>query len=138
MILGVGTDLVDIGRIAKMLERTGGRFVERVFSAEEQFRAQKSKDPAASYAKRFAAKEACAKAIGCGLWRDGVAFMDFSVGNHNNGQPYLSLSGQGLDKLREKTPAGMKPVVHLSLSDDYPLAQAFVVISLEPEGAVVR
>ncbi|WP_343564795.1 holo-ACP synthase [Kiloniella sp. b19] len=138
MILGIGTDLVDIRRIAKSLERTGERFVGRIFTDEEQARAYESRDPAASYAKRFAAKEACAKAIGCGLWRDGVAFTDFSVGNHANGQPYLSIDGQGLNKLREKTPAGMKPVVHLSLSDDYPLAQAFVVISLEPEGAVVR
>ena len=142
MIVGIGTDVVDIRRISAILERRADAFITRLFTAEEQQAASGRRDLAAFYAKRFAAKEAGAKAIGCGLWRDGVTFTDFSVRQDGSGQPLLSVRGRALDKLRAKIPQAverdLRPVAHLSLSDEDPLAVAFVVISLESGGVMVR
>jgi holo-[acyl-carrier protein] synthase len=127
MILGIGSDLTDIRRIRETLDRFGDRFVHRIFTAVEQKRAQRRGDPAASFAKRFAAKEACAKALGTGL-SAGVFWRDMGVINAPSGQPTMALTGGAAERLAALTPAGMRPVIHLSLTDDHPYAQAFVVI----------
>ena len=127
MIIGIGSDLTNIDRIGKTLTRYGERFVARVFSEAEQKKAAKRTNQAATYAKRFAAKEACAKALGTGIYR-GVFFKDMSVVNLPSGQPTLELSGGALKRLIEMTPKGMSTKIHLSLTDDHPWAQAFVVI----------
>jgi len=127
VILGIGSDLTDIRRIKDTLDRFGDRFVLRIFTAVEQKRALRRGDPAASYAKRFAAKEACAKALGTGLSR-GVFWRDMGVVNAPSGQPTMALTGGAAARLAELTPKGMRPVIHLSLTDDHPYAQAFVVI----------
>jgi len=132
MIIGIGSDLTNIDRIGKTLEKFGPRFIQRVFTAEEQAKAAKRASNIATYAKRFAAKEACAKALGTGIYR-GVFFRDMSVVNLPSGQPTLVLSGGALKKLKELTPKGMVPKIHLSLTDDAPWAQAFVVIESLPE-----
>ncbi len=134
MILGIGSDLIDIRRIEQTLERFGDRFTHRLFTETEQARAgERATGPhktgrAASYAKRFAAKEAGAKALGTGF-RHGVFWRDLGVANTPDGQPTLELTGGALRRLNEITPTGMIPVIHLTLTDDYPLAQAFVIIS---------
>lgn len=127
MIIGIGNDLANIERIGKTLEKYGERFVQRVFTAAEQAKADLRAAKAPTYAKRFAAKEACAKALGTGIYR-GVFFRDMSVVNLPSGQPTLKLSGGALKRLQEMTPAGMDAKIHLSLTDDHPWAQAFVVI----------
>ena len=127
MIIGIGSDLSNITRIEAALEKFGTRFEERVFSPAERAKAAKRKNKAATYAKRFAAKEACAKALGTGIYR-GVFFRDMSVENLPSGQPTLVLSGGALARLNELTPKGKTARLHLSLTDDYPWAQAFVVI----------
>ena len=131
MILGIGNDITDIRRIEKLLEGDkGARFIERTFTAEEQeianVRAAGGLLPA-TYAKRFAAKEACAKALGSAI-RGGILFTDFSVSNDENGKPSLALSGEALKHLESITPDGMRARIHLSLSDEHPYAQAYVVI----------
>ncbi len=131
MIIGIGNDIVDIDRIARTLERFGSRFLDRVFTEEEQARAEGKASRAAIYAKRFAAKEAVWKALGEGT-RLGVAWRELAVGNEPSGKPRLTLSGAAADRLAWLTPPGMTPRVDLSLSDEPPLAQAFVVISAEP------
>lgn len=137
MILGLGNDLCDIRRIERTLERFGDRFVRRVFTAVEQAKAgRRGRDGeprrlAATYAKRFAAKEACAKALGTGL-RRGVFWRDMGVVNLPGGRPTLELTGGALARLEAMTPPGMTPVVHLTLTDEYPLAQAVVIISAVP------
>lgn len=137
MILGIGNDLIDIRRIERTLARYGDRFLERVFTAEERRKAERRRSDgahsarAATYAKRFAAKEACAKALGTGLSR-GVFWRDMGVVNLPGGRPTMRLTGGALARLQEITPPGMVPVVHVSLTDEMPLAQAFVVISAEP------
>ncbi|MFI4976222.1 MAG: holo-ACP synthase [Caulobacterales bacterium] len=127
MIVGIGSDLTDIRRIEKTLERFGARFTARVFTEIERTRSERKADRSASYAKRFAAKEACAKALGTGM-RRGVFWRDMGVVNARSGQPTLSLTGGALARLAAMTPAGFTPVIHLSLTDDHPYAQAFVVI----------
>ena len=133
MILGIGSDLADIRRVAQTLERFGERFTGRVFTDLEQARSERRGDPAASYAKRFAAKEACSKALGTGL-RRGVFWRDMGVANLASGQPTMALTGGALARLEELTPPGCEAVVHLSLTDDPPYAQAFVVIEARPLG----
>jgi holo-[acyl-carrier protein] synthase len=128
VILGVGNDLCDIRRIEKSLERFGERFVQRVFTETEQKRSEGRATRAASYAKRFAAKEACAKALGTGL-RRGVFWRDMGVVNMRGGKPTLALTGGALARLQEITPAGMTAQIDLTLTDEYPLAQAIVIIS---------
>ena len=132
MILGLGSDLSDIRRIQNSLERFGDRFRERVFTELERTRSDRKADAAASYAKRFAAKEACAKALGTGM-RRGVFWRDMGVVNMRSGQPTMQLTGGALARLQEMTPPGMKAVIHLSLTDDHPYAQAFVIIEALPE-----
>ena len=134
MILGIGSDLIDIRRIEKALARHGERFPLRLYTEEERARAERRPHQrAASYAKRFAAKEACAKALGTGI-RQGVYWRDMGVSNRRSGQPTMKLTGGAATRLAEILPQGYKAVVHVSLTDDFPLAQAFVVISAEPEG----
>ena len=131
MIIGIGNDLVDIRRIEKSLERFGDRFVQRVFTEIEQRRSEGRATRAASYAKRFAAKEACSKALGTGL-RRGVFWRDMGVVNLKGGKPSMALTGGALARLKELTPAGMSPQIDLTLTDEFPLAQAFVIISAIP------
>ena len=132
MILGIGSDLSDIRRIEQSLERFGERFTRRVFTEIERVRSERKPDRAASYAKRFAAKEACAKALGTGI-RRGVYWRDMGVVNMRSGQPTMSLTGGAAERLAALVPTGMKPVIHLSLTDDHPYAQAFVIIEAVPE-----
>lgn len=128
MILGIGTDLLDIRRIERTLERFGPRFCERVFTTTERARCDAHVSRAARYAQRYAAKEACAKALGTGF-RDGVAWRGIAVDNLPSGKPVLTLRDGALRRLQTLTPAGMTPVIDLSLSDEYPMAQAIVIIS---------
>ena len=132
MILGIGNDLIDIRRVEKSLERFGGRFVERIFTETEQRKSDKRANRAASYAKRFAAKEACSKALGTGF-RKGVFWRDLGVVNLPSGKPTMALTGGALDRLAEMTPAGMKVQIDLTITDDFPLAQAIVIISAIPD-----
>ena len=132
MIIGLGSDLSDIRRIQNSLERFGERFTHRIFTDIERARSERKADAAASYAKRFAAKEACAKALGTGM-RRGVFWRDMGVVNMRSGQPTMQLAGGALARLQEMTPPGMKAVIHLSLTDDHPYAQAFVIIEALPE-----
>ncbi len=129
MIIGIGNDLTNIERITATLEKFGDRFVQRVFTPTEQAKAAKRTESirAATLAKRFAAKEACAKALGTGIYR-GVFFRDMGVVNLPSGQPTLELTGAALERLHAMTPAGMTAKIHLTLTDDHPWAQAFVVI----------
>ena len=127
MILGLGSDLSDIRRIQASLDRFGDRFRERIFTDLERSRSDRKVDAAASYAKRFAAKEACAKALGTGM-RRGVFWRDMGVINMRSGQPTMELTGGALERLKEMTPDGMRAVIHLTLTDDHPYAQAFVII----------
>ena len=131
MILGLGSDLSDIRRIQESLDRFGDRFKQRVFTELERTRSDRKADAAASYAKRFAAKEACAKALGTGM-RRGVFWRDMGVVNMRSGQPTLALTGGALARLEEMTPPGMRAVIHLTLTDDHPYAQAFVIIEALP------
>jgi holo-[acyl-carrier protein] synthase len=132
MILGIGNDLIDIRRVEKSLDRFGGRFVERIFTETEQRKSDKRANRAASYAKRFAAKEACSKALGTGF-RKGVFWRDLGVVNLPSGKPTMALTGGALDRLAEMTPAGMKVQIDLTITDDFPLAQAIVIISAIPD-----
>jgi len=134
MIIGLGNDLIDIQRIEKTLERFGQRFIDRVFTQTEQKRSDRRMMRAASYAKRFAAKEACAKALGTGL-RQGVFWRDMGVANLPSGKPTLVLTNGALARLEKITPAGMSPQIALTITDDYPLAQAIVIISAVPKTA---
>ena len=134
MIIGLGSDLVDIRRIQGTLDRYGHRFVDRVFTKVEQRKSERRAQRAATYAKRFAAKEACAKALGTGF-RRGVFWRDIGVVNLPSGQPSINLTGGAAERLHEITPAGMKAHITVTLSDDFPLAQAIVIISAEPDGA---
>ncbi len=127
MIIGLGNDLIDIRRIETTLDRFGDRFVSRVFTDIEREKSDKRANRAASYAKRFAAKEACAKALGTGL-AAGVFWRDIGVVNLSTGQPTLNLTGGAARRLALMTPNGMRSTISLSLTDDYPLAQAIVII----------
>jgi holo-[acyl-carrier protein] synthase len=133
MIIGIGSDLCDIRRIEKAIERFGDRFLQRVFTATERARAARRHEriQPATYAKRFAAKEACAKALGTGF-RLGVFHSDMGVVNLPTGQPTLALTGGAAERLRAITPPGIKAVVHLTITDEHPYAFAQVTISGEP------
>lgn len=131
MIIGIGNDLTDIRRIEKSIARYGDRFIKRLFTEEEQAKAALRADPIPTYAKRFAAKEACSKALGTGI-RRGVYFCDMGVVNLPSGQPTLKLTGGALQQLERLIPPGMTPRLHLSLTDDHPWAQAFVIIEAVP------
>jgi holo-[acyl-carrier protein] synthase len=133
VIIGIGSDLTDIRRIQASLDRFGDRFVQRVFTDIEQTRSERKPDRAASYAKRFAAKEACAKALGTGLKR-GVYLADMGVVNARSGQPTMALTGGAAERLAALIPPGMDGFIHVSLTDDHPYAQAFVVIEALPQG----
>ena len=132
MIIGIGSDLSDIRRIQKSLDRFGERFTHRVFTETERARSEAKPDRAASYAKRFAAKEACAKALGTGVPRRGVHWNDMGVVNQRSGKPTMALSGGAAERLASLIPPGMAPVIHVSLTDDHPYAQAFVIIEAIP------
>jgi holo-[acyl-carrier protein] synthase len=137
VIIGIGSDLSDIRRIDKTLERFGDRFIDRTFTDIERARSERKVNAqggrAASYAKRFAAKEACAKALGTGVPRRGVHWKDMGVVNMRSGQPTMALTGGAAERLASLIPAGMRPVIHVSLTDDHPYAQAFVIIEAVPE-----
>ena len=132
MIIGIGSDLIDIRRVAKVIERHGDRFLHRIFTdaerAKAERRASNEKMVVATYAKRFAAKEACSKALGTGI-RCGVWWRDMGVVNLPGGQPSMTLTGGALKRLETLAPAGMEARIDLSMTDDWPLAQAFVIIS---------
>jgi holo-[acyl-carrier protein] synthase len=127
VIIGFGSDLCDIRRIQESLDRFGDRFTHRIFTEVERARSERKPDRAASYAKRFAAKEACAKALGTGL-RHGVFWRDMGVVNLRSGRPTLALAGGAATRLAVMTPAGWEVLIHLSLTDEIPYAQAFVII----------
>lgn len=131
MIIGIGSDLIDIRRIEKSLDRYGERFKARVFTEIEQAKSERRKERAASYAKRFAAKEACSKALGTGM-SDGVFWRDMGVVNLPGGKPTMHLTGGAAARLDQMLPTGHKAVVHLTITDDFPLAQAFVIIEALP------
>ena len=131
MIIGLGSDLIDIRRIERTLERHGERFTNRVFTEIERAKCDRRKERAASYAKRFAAKEACAKALGTGLSR-GVFWRDMGVVNLPGGKPTMKLTGGAASRLAAMLSAGHTASVHLTITDDFPLAQAFVIIEALP------
>ena len=131
MIIGIGSDLIDIRRIEKTIERYGDRFLDRIFTDIEKDKSDKRAARAASYAKRFAAKEACSKALGTGL-RKGVFWRDMGVVNLPGGKPSLKLTNGALARLEQMTPKGHKAQIDLSITDDFPLAQAIVIISAVP------
>ena len=135
MIIGVGADLTDIRRIQASIDRFGDRFKTRCFTGIERARSERKPDVAWSYAKRFAAKEACAKALGTGM-RGAVYWRDMGVVNLPSGQPTMALTGGALERLKKITPPGMTAQIDLSITDEYPLAQAFVIISAVPDAIV--
>lgn len=134
MIIGIGSDLCDIRRIEKTIARHGERFTHRVFTQQERVRSEARHSSGPSYARRFAAKEACAKALGTGL-ADGVFWRDMEVVNDDGGRPTLRLTGGAAQRLAALLPEGHEAVVHVSLTDDPPLAQAFVVIEARRSAA---
>ncbi|MCH2068049.1 holo-ACP synthase [Shimia sp.] len=131
MILGIGTDLANIDRIAGTIERFGDRFKNRVFTEVEQAKAERRRDTVGTYAKRWAAKEACSKALGTGLAM-GISWKDMSVSNLRTGQPIMHVTGWAKERLDKMTPAGHEAIIHVTLTDDHPWAQAFVVIEARP------
>ena len=131
MILGIGTDLCNIERIQGTLDRFGDRFRTRVFTDTERLKAERRRDVAGTYAKRWAAKEACSKALGTGL-RMGIAWKDMAVSNLATGQPVMHVTGWAADRLAAITPAGHHAIIHVTLTDDHPWAQAFVIIEARP------
>jgi holo-[acyl-carrier protein] synthase len=132
MILGIGQDIVDIRRVEKVIERHGERFLARIFTDAERARAERRAKRVETYAKRFAAKEACAKALGTGI-RAGVWWRDMGVVNLPSGRPTMKLTGGAAARLEKLTPAGHAARIDLTITDEYPLAQAFVIISAEPD-----
>ena len=131
MILGIGTDLCNIERITGTLERFGDRFRNRVFTDIEQAKASRRADEAGTYAKRWAAKEACSNALGTGLAM-GISWKDMAVPNLETGQPVMEVTGWAADRLAEMTPAGHEAIIHVTLTDDHPWAQAIVMIEARP------
>lgn len=131
MILGIGSDITDVRRIAKVIERHGDRFLDRIFTPAERKRAESRKNRIETYAKRFAAKEACAKALGTGLGA-GVWWRDMGVVNLSSGRPTMQLTGGALARLKAMTPAGYEARIDLTITDEGPMAQAFVIISAVP------
>ena len=134
MIIGIGSDIIDIRRIEKTIERHGDRFLDRIFTDTERLKSDRRAARAASYAKRFAAKEACAKALGTGL-NQGVFWRDMGVVNLPSGQPTMKLTGGAAERLQSLLPENHVAQIHLTITDDFPLAQAFVLISAVPSGA---
>jgi holo-[acyl-carrier protein] synthase len=132
MIIGIGSDIIDIRRIERTLDRFGRRFIDRIYTPTEQRKSEGRYQRAASYAKRFAAKEACAKALGTGF-RDGIFWRDMGVVNLPSGKPTMQLAGGAARRLAEITPAGMVAQIDLSITDDHPQAQAIVIISAIPK-----
>lgn len=128
MILGIGSDITDVRRIAKVLERHGDRFIDRIFTATERERAERRRNRIETYAKRFAAKEACAKALGTGF-RSGVWWRDMGVVNLASGRPTMILTGGAKRRLEAITPAGYEARIDLTITDEGPMAHAFVIIS---------
>lgn len=133
MIIGIGNDICDIRRIEQAINRYGDRFLNRLYTDVERARSDGKLGRAASYAKRFAAKEACAKALGTGLSR-GVFWRDMGVVNLSSGKPTMALTGGAMKRLITLTPAGFEPKIDLTITDEYPMAQAFVIISAVPLG----
>jgi len=133
MIIGIGSDLCDVRRIAEVLERHGDRFLDRVFTPAERAKAERRANRVETYAKRFAAKEACAKALGTGF-RAGVFWRDLGVVNLPSGRPTMRLTGGALARLKAITPAGHEAVIDVSLTDEGPTAQAIVIIQAVPQG----
>jgi holo-[acyl-carrier protein] synthase len=131
MILGLGSDTIDIRRIEKTIDRFGERFLNRLFTDTERGKSDRRRDRAASYAKRFAAKEACSKALGTGM--HGVAWREMGVVNLPSGKPTMQLTGKAAERLAAMTPAGHRAQIDISLTDDFPLAQAIVIISAVTE-----
>jgi holo-[acyl-carrier protein] synthase len=131
MIIGIGNDLINISRIEKTIERFSDRFIQRIFTAQEQKKSEKRQMRVASYAKRFAAKEACSKALGTGF-RKGVFWHDLGVVNLPSGKPTMELTGGALKRLKEITPEGQVAQIDLTLTDEQPMAEAFVIISTVP------
>ncbi|MEA2933544.1 MAG: holo-[acyl-carrier protein] synthase [Variibacter sp.] len=131
MILGIGSDLIDIRRIEKVIDRHGDRFLRRIFTDIERAKAERRAQRVATYAKRFAAKEACAKALGTGL-RAGVFWRDMGVVNLRSGRPTMELKGGALARLQAITPDGMKARIDLTITDEWPIAQATIIISAVP------
>jgi holo-[acyl-carrier protein] synthase len=131
MIIGIGSDLCDARRIAKTIERHGDRFLNRIFTPAERAKAERRANRVETYAKRFAAKEACAKALGTGF-RNGVFFRDLGVANLPSGKPTMRLTGGALARLEAITPPGHTAMIDVTITDEYPLAQAFVIISAVP------
>ena len=134
MILGIGSDLTDVRRIEKVIARHGERFIARIFTEKERARAERKKNRVETYAKRFAAKEACAKALGTGM-RGGVWWRDMGVVNLPSGRPTMQLTGGALARLQAMTPQGYEARIDLTISDEGPMAQALVLISAVPKGA---
>jgi holo-[acyl-carrier protein] synthase len=133
MILGIGSDLIDITRVEKVIERHGERFLSRIFTDTERARAERRANRFETYAKRFAAKEACSKALGTGI-RQGVWWRDMGVVNLPGGRPTMRLTGGALKRLEVLTPPGYDARIDLTITDEYPLAQAYVIISAVPSG----
>lgn len=132
MIIGIGSDMIDIRRIQKTLERFPGKFEQRCFTEVERTKSDRRRNRAESYAKRYAAKEACSKALGTGF-RRGVFWSDMGVVNLPGGKPTMELTGGALKRLEEITPDGMTAKIDVSITDEYPIAQVIVIISGEPE-----
>ena len=131
MIIGLGSDLIDIRRLERTIERHGERFTNRIFTEIERQRSDRRKDRVASYAKRFAAKEACSKALGTGM-RQGVFWRDMGVVNLPSGKPTMELKNGASERLAALLPEGFDSVIHLTITDDWPLAQAFIIIEAVP------
>lgn len=127
MIIGIGNDIIDIRRIEKTLARHGERFISRIFTETERHKAERRAQRAATYAKQFAAKEACAKALGTGM-NQGVFWRDMGVVNLPSGKPTMQLTGGALARLKALTPAGKQAVIHLTMTDELPYAQSIVII----------
>lgn len=127
MILGIGNDIIDIRRIEKTIEKHGQRFIDRIFTEVEKQKSERRAERVPSYAKRFAAKEACSKALGTGL-SNSVFWRDMGVVNLPSGKPTMQLTNGAAAQLARMVPAGKQPVVHLTMTDEYPYAQAFVII----------
>jgi holo-[acyl-carrier protein] synthase len=137
MILGLGSDLIDIRRVERTIERYGERFLQRIFTDLERRKSDRRANRAASYAKRYAAKEACAKALGTGF-RKGVFWRDLGVVNLPSGRPTMVLTGGALTRLQAMTPAGMDVRIDLTITDEPPMAQALVIITAEPRGSTTQ
>jgi holo-[acyl-carrier protein] synthase len=132
MIIGIGNDLIDITRVERVLERHGERFIQRVFTPVEIAKSERRRMRAASYAKRFAAKEACAKALGTGM-SAGVFWRDMGVVNLPSGKPTMALTGGAAKRLQSLLPPGHRAVIHVTITDEFPLAQAYVIIEAVPD-----